>query len=370
MRKVRIPKTAFAPVLAAFFAGLAPSAARAQAASEPLDKRIIFSGMLDADFASDYGSLDQARHATGLEADLTTMVLFNPRLYAVVRTTFRDGTVPRQGAGNTWAPLLFDGAQINWKAGDNTVLMAGDLVGGSGYFQYYRYKRSAAVVGEHTLRGAGLRWTHLTVHAGMASDTAGVRNDWSVFAQWRRHLREDLVWTHSLRYTFGIPDATPFELGLSFEARFDDVSLTVNAHSGMQYWSAEKDPGFFTLIEPRYVFEPFFFNSTVFLSDKGEVPSPNAPRHTAGWKPLDDVLLQLEPGIALNPAFSASLSLEFRDPSLDAERDASLWFIPTLYVYPAPRAQWWLWTALTKPLRNGPGGAPRLSLGSEIAFTF
>lgn len=331
--------------------------------------RLMFTGMLDADFASDYGALDQARHATGLEADLTTQVLLNSRLYAVLRTTLRDGIVPRQGAGNTRPPLAYDGAQINWKADDNTVLMVGDLVGGSGYFQYYRYKRAAAVVGEHTVRGAGIRSGNLLVQAGMATDTNGIDGDWSVFARWHRSIRENMTWTPSLRYTVGVPGAMPFELGLSFDGLFDDA-LELHAHTGMQYWNPDTDPGTFLLIEPRYTYAPYFFSGTLFLSDKGEVHSPNVPRGTTTWTPLDDFLLQFEPGLALNPTFSTSVSLEYRNATFTSNRDEAFWFIPTLYVYPAPRAQWWLWTALTKPLIQGTGSAPRLSLGSEIVFTF
>jgi hypothetical protein len=335
----------------------------------PPQRRLAFTGMVDADFASDYGALDQARHLTGLEADLSTQVLLNPRLYAVVRTTLRDGTIPRQGAGNTWAPLVFDGAQVNWKADDRTVVMVGDLVGGSGYFQYYRYKRVAAVVGEHTLQGVGVRRGNLLVQGGMATDTAGVRGDWSVYGRWTRPIRENVSWTPSLRYTVGVPGAMPFEFGVSVDGNFEDV-LELHAHTGMQYWNPETDPGTLLLIEPRYTAAPYFFGGTLFVNDKGEVPSPNAPRISRSWTPLDDFLLQFEPGMALSPVFSASVSLEYRNASFDAGRDESFWFIPTLYVYPAPRAQWQTWTALTKPLYSGAGSAPRLSLGSEIAFTF
>lgn len=357
-----------APALAVALFLAATTRAQDDPAATPR-RRLAFSGMVDADFASDYGALDQARHLTGLEADLTTQVLLNSRLYAVVRTTLRDGIVPRQGAGNTRPPLDFDGAQVNWKADDETIVMVGDLVGGSGYFQYYRYKRAAAVVGEHSLRGVGVRRGDLLVQGGMATDTAGVRGDWSVFGRWKRPILENVSWTPSLRYTAGIPGAMPFEFGISLDGSFEDV-LELHAHTGMQYWSPETDPGTFLLIEPRYTAAPYFFGGTLFVSDKGEVPSPNVPRATRTWTPLDDFLLQVEPGMALNPTFSASVSLEYRNASFNARRDDALWFIPTLYVYPAPRAQWQMWTALTKPLYGGSGSAPRLSLGSEIAFTF
>jgi hypothetical protein len=341
----------------------------ASGAAPPAPARVVFSGMVDADFASSYGSFDQARHVTGLEADLATRIILNPTLYAVVRTTMRDGTVPRQGEGNTWAPLAFDGAQINWRPGDKTVFMAGDLVAGTGYFQYHRYKRAASVVGEHSLRGAGFRHGDLLVHAGVATDSIGGGGDLSVFGKWKRPIGKDISWTPSFRYTTGVPDATPFELGVTFEGSFEGM-LDVQADVGMNYWNGETDPGSAFLIEARYSYEPWFFASTFFVSDKGEVPARNVPRATSTAMALDDLLLHFEPGMSLDKTFAVGLPLEYRNASFNSRRDESIWMIPTLYVYPAPRAQWWLWAGMSKPLLDGTDGNPKFSAGSEIVLTF
>ncbi len=331
--------------------------------------RLVFSGMLDADFVSDYGTFDRIAHTSGLEADLVTTLNISSTLNAVVRTTMRDGTVPQAGDGNTWAPLHYDGAQINWQADARTTIMAGDLVAGSGYFEYYRYKRSAAIVSEHSLRGVGIHRGEILVHAGVATDTAGEPGAFSVFAQWTRRLNENMQWSPSMRYTMGIPKAYPFEMGIAFDGQFDNT-VELKARVGMNYWSTNTDPGSFLLVEPRYTYEPYFFSATFFYIDKGEVPSPNTPRQPFAWNKLDDFLLQAEPGIALNSTFSTSVSLELRNQRLDRAGDMSIWVLPMLYVYPAPHAQWRSFCGISKPLLHNAPGYPQFSLGSEIEMTF
>jgi hypothetical protein len=332
-------------------------------------RRLTFSGLVDADFMSNYGSLNRVAHRTGLEVDLSTNLSFSPTLFGQVRTTMRDGNSPRHGVGNTWATVQYDGAQVNWKPGEKVWLMAGDLIGGTGYIQYPRYRRVASVVGEHSLRGGGLRHGNILVHAGVATDTAGENGDFSVYAQWTRAINPTMSWSPSFRYTTGIAKAHPFELGVSFAGNFDDI-LILNAQMAMNYWNTATDPGSLMLIEPRYIYGEYFVAAILMHSDKGEVPAPNAVRLTQSWQILEDVLIGVEPGMALNKTYSVSASLEFRNPSLNNVDDESLWLIPNLYVYPAPRAEWRLWTGFEKPLTSGSAGNPRLALGSEIALTF
>lgn len=351
-------------LLAAFLLVYAEST---QAQGNGARRRLNFSGMVDADFASDYGSLDKVSHTTGLEVDLTTHLAFNPTLTGQLRTTMRDGNVPRHGAGNTWAALQYDGAQINWKPGEKFLFMAGDLIAGSGYFQYPRYRRTAAVVGEHSLRGAGVRHGNIIVHAGVATDSVGENDNFSVYAQWTRSINPSMSWTPSFRYTSGIRKAHPFELGVSFNGNFDDIMI-LNGHMAMNYWNTATDPGSLLLLEPRYIYGDYFVASTFLYSDKGEVPAPNAPRFTRTWQPVEDLLLSVEPGMALNQTYSATVSVEYRNPSLNDRDDESLWLIPGLYVYPAPRAEWRLWAGLEKPLKRLSGA--HFGLGSEIVFLF
>ena len=346
-------------------------AAEAQPASSDASPRRLlkFAGLVDAGMLSDYGSFDRVEHRTGLEVDLATRLLFLPNLSGELRTTLRDGNVPEAGAGVGTPALAFDGAQVNWKPGQKTIVMVGDLVGAAGTFHYRRFRRASPVVGEHSLRGAGLRHGSIVLHAGVADDTAGRPGDFSVFAKWTRPMSAEMTWSPAFRYTFGIPGAHPFELGVTFTGNVEE-QLLLNAHVGMNYWNAHTDPGSFFLLEPRIEQDRIHVAATLFYSDKGEVPSPNAPRYDRSWDPLDDFILQIEPGYKLTPVFTGALSLEVRDRSLDNEGDAALWMIPTLYARPAPRALWTAWTGLEKPLRLGGAGSLRAALGTELTLMF
>lgn len=350
-------------------AGLLAGGVDAHAQGTPERRRLNFSGLIEAGLSSDYGTFNRLSHATALEADLTTHAAFGPTLTAELRTTLRDGHAPRHGAGNTWTELRYDGAQINWKPGRKTIFMAGDLVGGAGYFQYTRYRRVAAVVGEHSLRGGGLRHGNILVQTGLASDTAGEPGDWSVYAQWRRAITEHLSWSPSFRYTAGIHKAYPFELGVSFDGNFEDIFL-LNAHIAMNYWNTATDPGSLILFEPRYLYGEYFLSAILMYSDKGEVPAPNTQRLTRSWVALEDFLIGVEPGMTFGGIYAGSVALEYRDPRFTRTRDQSLWLIPTLSVYPASRAEWRTWVGLSKPLLSGRAGRPGLGLGSEISFLF
>jgi hypothetical protein len=77
MHRTRLILPGVLPALAG--ALLSATTVRAQNDEAETPRRcLVFSGAVDADFATDFGTLDQARHLTGLEADLTTQVLLTP----------------------------------------------------------------------------------------------------------------------------------------------------------------------------------------------------------------------------------------------------------------------------------------------------
>src|SRR5690606_14863257 len=190
-----------------------PHASTSQFPARPA--ALSFSGLVDADFVSEFGDdFGTLRHITGLKLDLATTVTFSPTVAAVIQTTMNDGAVPAQGAGNTWATVRFDGVTLNWKYGDHTVIHIGDLRPGTGYFNYYRNKHTAVVVGEHALRGVGISrsgWTVATGATGLgATDTAGnpvASSQWSTFARYDYRIAAGVTLTPSLRYTAGVPGA-------------------------------------------------------------------------------------------------------------------------------------------------------------------
>jgi hypothetical protein len=341
-----------------------------EASAQAPRRRIGFSGYVDGDFSTAFGSdLSNPAHTTGLEADLTTTVTFSPRLSAFLYTTLNDGAVPSQGAGNTWDDLNFDGVAVHWRYTRATTVMMGDLTSGSGYFSYYRNKRTAAIVGEERVRGAGFRNGGLQVHTGVSQDSTGNTENWSTYVEWKRPINSVMTWMPSVRYTAGMDGAWPFELGVTFEGRFEQ-QLRVNAHFGMNYWNNDRDAGTVVLIEPSYTYDRYSLSATLFYNDKGEVPAPNSVRQTVTGAFLDDLLIYVEPGYTLGQTFAVGLPLEFHNVRLTTGRDESVWVVPTLYVYPAKGAEWTVWAKVIKPVLSGSDGYPDYGAGSEIIFRF
>lgn len=354
----------------------------AQAQSASPAPAISFSGYVDADFATSLGSdFRNPRHLTGLEVDLATTVTFSPTVSAVLYTTMNDGAVPAQGAGNTWAPVKFDGALLNWKYDDKTLVYVGDINQGTGYFNYYLNKRTAAVVGEHTLRGAGFSragWTVTTGVTGMGNtDTAGAplpTSQWATFAKYEYPLNERVTLTPSAKYTAGVPGATPFVGGLSFDGIFGAVTLSADA--AFNYYSTSTDPGYTVLVEPTYARDRFTLAASLFFNDRGDgsAVAPNHPAQTVTGAALDRAYVYVEPGFALTNRVSVGLPLEYHDAHADVVPtlgyDRSVWAVPTLYLYPGSTVQWWIWGQVIKPLSSPVSTDPLFFAGSELIINF
>ncbi len=343
---------------------------------------LSFSGYADADFAAD---LRKGSSATGLEVDLTTTVTFSPRLNAVIYTTMTDGVVPAQGAGNTWAPVLFDGAALNWAYTNDLTLHVGDLIHGTGYFNYYLHKRAAAVVGEHAVRGVGATWRGLVVATGVsglgAVDSTGTpvpSREWSTFVKYDHVLREGLTLTPSLKHTF-VSGATPVSGGLSLDGAFGEFGL--KAHAAFNYWNGDFDPGYTLLVEPSWSNGRYSLSGSLFYNEKGSKPAPNIPTTTlpgpsadslalalrGGRTAFDDFFVYVEPGMALGKNVSIGLPLEYHVPDLDVDAGNAFWAVPTLYIYPGRGVEWWIWG---QGVFHARGGDPDFFAGSEIIFRF
>ena len=355
------------------------SSAQAAAPAQPAPA-IRFSGLVDADFYSalGQGKISSPRHLTGLQADLTTTLTFAPGLSADLRTTMNDGVVPAQGAGNTNAPVVFDGAVLNWAYDARTTLHLGDVQHGTGYFRYYLHKRSAVVVGETTLRGAGVTRDNWHVATGTPfggpGDTVGPSSQWSTFARYTHAFAPNMRITPSLQYTAGVAGATPVTGGLSFEGTFggDFGTIDVHAHVAGNYHSDATDPGFTVLLEPSWSRGPWSIATTFFLNEKGTAPNP--PSQTLTGAEFDDLLVYVEPGYAFSERLAAGLPLEYHDASAATAAsqgyDQSFWAVPTLYVYPGAGIEWWLWAQVVKPQSGSGSLDPLFFAGSELIFRF
>src|SRR5690606_29068526 len=339
-----------------------------------------FSGFVDADFTTDLGTrFRDPTHLTGLEVDLTTTVTFSPTVTASIRTTMTDGAVPSQGMGNTWAPVRFDGATLNWKYSDRTMVYIGDLTQGTGYFNYYLNKRTALVVGEHALRGVGISrsgWTVATGATGLGNtDTAGnpaATSQWATFARYDYRLTDGVTLTPSVKYTAGVPGATPVVGGLSFEGAFGAVSLSADA--AVNYYDTGTDPGFSVLVEPAYAGARFSVSASLYFNEQGDVPAPNHPVHTESGVALDRAYAYLEPGVSLTRHVALGLAFEYHKahaaPAAALGYDESVWVVPALYVNPTPHTQWRTWAQATKPVSGSGTLDPLFFAGSEVVFQF
>lgn len=371
----------------------AAGTANAVAASAPAPA-LSFSGYVDADFATKFagGGLKDPRHTTGLEIDLTTTVTFSPKVNAVIYTTMNDGVVPAQGAGNTWDDVNFDGAALNWQYDDKTMIFIGDLIYGTGYFNYYLNKRSAMVVGEHAVRGVGFSrsgWTVTTGVTGLGAktlDSTGAliptpTSQWSTFVKYDYTLGSGRTLTPSAKYTAGVPGATPFTGGLSFDGAFG--ALNVSSDAAFNYYSSDYTPGFAFLLEPTYTAGKYSVAGAVFVNKKGEhndtaLYAPNNPSQTLTGAQFDDFFVYVEPGYALSDRYAFGLPIEYHDASDVAAApspagqgyDQSVWVVPTLYVYPGAGVQWWIWAQVVKPLKGAGSLDPQYFAGSEIIFKF
>lgn len=355
------------------------------AAGQDAKPSVSFNGYVDADFVTTFpgGGVQDPIHTTGLEIDLTTTVTFTPRLNAVIYTTMNDGIVPAQGAGKTWDDVNFDGATLNWLYNDKLTIYAGDLIYGTGYFNYYGNKRSAVVVGEHAARGAGLSYNGLTVATGAANLGAGPTSAWSTFVKYDLAMGAGGTLTPSAKYTAGIPGATPFVGGISYDGKFGGLSLSADVAAN--YYSSAFDPGYLVLFEPAFASGKFSVAGSVFYNKKGgqsggAVLAPNNPATTnpvdagegsiAAPKLFDDFFVYVEPGFSLSDTYALGLPLEYHQPDLDADGEPGegIWVVPTFYVYPGSGVQWWLWAGVVIPAASGLD--PVYSAGSEIIFRF
>ncbi len=323
---------------------------------------VSFSGYVDADFASEIKR--SAIHTTGLEIDLTTTVTFNPRLNAVIYTTMTDGVVPAQGDGVWWPVVAFDGVTLNWEYTDGLTIMVGDLIAGTGYFDYYLHKRAAMVVGEHAVRGVGFETGGLLVHTGMSGP-----NSWGTFASYELALGEGLTLTPSALLNMGDGEVA-INGGISFLGEFGDFAL--KADFGVNHWD-DFDLGYSFLIEPSYSMGNFSLAAALFYSEKGDNPAPNIPATTlpiAGMNvPFDDFFVYVEPGISLNDTFAFGLPLEYHIEDRSNDDSHSIWVVPTLYIYPGANVEWWVWGQVVVPTTSA-GGDPQFFAGSEIIFSF
>src|SRR5690606_21656376 len=90
---------------------------------------------------------------------------------------------------------------------------------------------------------------------------------WSTFAKYDYALAKGMTLTPSAKYTAGVPGATPFVGGVSFDGTFG--SLFLSADAAVNYYSSDYDPGLTLLIEPLYTMNKYSVAAALFVNAKG-----------------------------------------------------------------------------------------------------
>jgi len=342
------------------------AAALLGATSLSAEPEVSFSGYFDADFASgDVANIEDGEvlgYTTGLEADLALNIAFSEKVTVDFFLTMLDGTVPAMGSGEWWPAVYFDGVMGTWNVTDDMSLLAGDLVFGNGYFGYYFYKRSAAVISEFAFRGLGATFNGLTLATGMAGATG-----WGMYASYEAAVPDVGTITPVAKLVLGESDGvTSYQAGVTYDLAFGDMALAggfgVNGETDM-------DVGYTILIEPSIAIDVFSVAASFLYQEKGEEPSSNVPVVFNNGTSFDDMIFYIEPGMAFNDYVALGLPLEYHDPDMDNEIDASFWAVPTLYLYPADGAQVWIWGQAVVPLHED-GGDMGIYFGSELIVEF
>lgn len=356
---------------------------------------VSFSGYLDADLWTDFEGTFYANQ----ELDVGMSLAFAENVSANLYVTMVSGAVPAGNGrpGDRWVSVLFDGFDITFGTpfGEFAV---GDLVYQYGGFNYYYYKRLSMITPETFTRGIqyslGTDMFNQMVLVGIADTPdeltetdlpTDLENELDIFAASEVTLTE----TQSVAAYYGtrfdveesFEDDGTLLAGLEYNATFGEA-LEVKADFGYQNrpFDGERSNIMTVLVEPVVSFDAFSVAASFYaLIDPDSV---NMQLEEPLFGLDDELFFYIEPGYAFNDYVAAGLPLEYHEGVLydmeltddDEYEDASIWIVPTLYVYPADGVEWWFWGGASIPLDDedllGEETETTFSLGSEIIVEF
>lgn len=353
-------------------------------------------GYLDSDIWSDL----KGNFYTNDELDLGTIVSFGDsgKVQAHVYTTVRGGVVPA-GYGepaDRWVALLFDGVDITFTTPIGSFAV-GDLAYQYGKFSYYFYKRQSMITPESFTRG--LKWSleresfstsilagaadtpdeilgfHYVVQSDSAGDTLEVLTEEALASEGNAadlggSTTIGLGSAGSLSLYYGLRSDMKIGFkesglvygGLEYKASFFEEALGVKFDLGVRSLpGAERATLVSLLLEPSLKVGKFSVAATYY-----QVIDPD---ETGASLVGEDMFVYLEPGFSFTDMVAAGLPLELHanGPTSELADNGAFWVVPTLYVYPFEKVQWWLWGQAVVPLGEGDVG---FGLGSEIIVEF
>uniref|UniRef100_A0A7C4KHD6 Porin n=1 Tax=Anaerolinea thermolimosa TaxID=229919 RepID=A0A7C4KHD6_9CHLR len=351
----------------------------APAMAEDEGPSVSFSGMLDADVWTDF----TGKFYTNSELDLGMTAKFNDAVSAHVYATVNSMYAPSGGripAGTAapnerWIDFAFDGFDIEYATKFGTFT-AGDLVYQFGKFNYYFYKRLSMITPESFTRGLkyslGNDMITQTLSLGVADANYGTGD---VVGTTLLSLGED----QSVEAYYGVrgdvsldfKSAADVFVGAEYKGAFGPLS--VKADVGYKSLMGEdRSSTVALLLEPTLALGKFSIAASVYAFVDPDSTNYKSFMDTTGvlssTNPVDDeMVIYVEPGVSVTDNFGIGLPLELHDDFLATEDDMEFWAVPTFYIYPTDKVQWWIWGSLVQPLYDAD---PFWGLGSEIIVNF
>ena len=331
----------------------------------------------DADFALGFGdAYSGIGHA--LDANLTVGANFaknvSTELYLTL-TTGNGNDLPAGGpvdsSGRFNPALAFDGAALIWSdiGGIATLTFLDGLVD-YGKTVYYLYKNRSFISPEIFPRGLGVSLAlsdTSTLDFGWGINSAGFSDAYATYLHYNYNLEDNIGFDFYFTWNLGENETEEGErIGNNDEIRYDsDIYLGAEFKIGDAFKFLASIPlttrngyttGFIGGIDGSIDPDGSFYFLYTLLGQTGnlEVTEDGEEINTSTSSLLgstgdgfsDNVFIYLEPGWSFaNDYLAFSPIVEYhRTGSIDIgnSRD-QIWFVPTLYIYPADNVEIWLW---------------------------
>lgn len=356
------------------------------------EKTVSFSGYLDSDVWTDLAG----NFFTNDELDLGMRVAFSEKVSTNIYLTVLGGAIPAGGGepGDRWVSVLFDGVDITFDTRIGTFSV-GDLVYQHGCFNYYLYKRLSMITPETFSRGIrysiGTDRFNQSVMVGAADeadeliayhvvstsgDTAIINGDDPLAEGNGGDISGASMFTfndnHSLSLFYGVRADVfkgykadgKFYSGMEYNGAFGDL-FELKFDFGYTNVSGDYN-SIALLVEPCLTVNDFSTAMTFYrlieLDPVGDVSGD------ALFGMDDELFAYIEPGYSFTDMVAAGLPVEYHSFDLENTNDDELWFVPTFYVYPFDKVEWWLWVQAGVPFAEGED--VYYGLGSELIVEF
>ncbi|MBD3418610.1 MAG: hypothetical protein GF398_00685 [Chitinivibrionales bacterium] len=348
---------------------------------------VSFSGYLDSDVWTDF----EGNFYTNDELDLGLNVAFSEKISADVFVTILTSNAP-SGRGSIpagdghpaerWVSVAFDGVGINYES-DFGTFTVGDLVYQYGGFNYYFYKRLSMITPENFTRGVqysiGSDAFTQTVLVGV-TDMSGSSGDIIGASEFAFSQELGLALYYGVRgeVVGGFGYGSDLFAGTEFNGSFGEA-ISVKLDIGFQNFATVDDSGM-TIMDGD---DPKRFSTIALLLEPGlsldklstalsvyYVVDPDESGHYPGAD--EQFFAYVEPGFAFTDVFALGLPLEVHSGGLaeDLVDTGEFWVVPTGYIYPFEKVEWWIWAGGYFPFDADIGGDPYYALGSEIIVNF